>query len=272
MRITTTPSHTPVRRLQLRIIPALGLAGLLAVSVAFAHAEIAQNGNVRVTVTGKISPHSLPRSGTAPIAVTVSGQVATTDESQPPHLNLLKIEINRSGRLDYSGLPVCSLPQIQPASNGRALADCRSALVGQGSFSAILSLPGASPYPTQGRLLVFNGREHGRQVLLGHIYSNKPFSSSYVITFQISNQGHGPYGTTLTANLSKSLGGKRNLTGIEMTLSRLYSYRGVKHSFLSSGCPAPKGVRSALFSLARTSFLFAGKTLTSTLTSTCGVR
>ncbi len=272
MNISTTSTRTPIRRLQLRIVLVLALAGLLAISVAFAQAETTQNGNLRVTVSGKISPHSLPRTGAAPIAVSVAGQVSTTDESQPPHLNLLRIEINRSGRLEYSGLPVCNLPQIQPASNGRALADCRSSLVGKGSFSATLSLPGQAPYPTQGRLLVFNGREHGRQVLLGHIYSSKPFSSSFVITFQISTHRHGPYGTTLTANLSKSLGGKRNLTGIEMTLSRLYSYHGTKHSFLSSGCPAPKGVRSALFSLARTSFLFPGKTLTSTLTSTCGVR
>lgn len=254
------------------ILTASALLTTLALAT-LAQAAITQKENLRVTVTGKLSPHALPRTGAAPVAVSVAGQVSTTDESDPPQLQQLKIEINSHGRLDYSGLPLCRISQIQPASNTRALSACRSALVGQGSFSATLSLPGQAPYPTQGRLLVFNARQGGRQVLLGHIYNFHPFSSSFVITFEISNRRHGTYGTTLTANLTKSLGNKRNLTGIAMTLSRRYAYRGASHSFLSADCPAPKGVRSVLFPLARTSFAFAGNTtLTSTLNSSCGVR
>ena len=84
---------------------------------------------------------------------------------------------------------------------------------------------------------------------------------------------HGTYGTTLTANLTKALGNKRNLTGIEMTLSRRYSYNGKPRSYVSAGCPAPKGFPGVTFPLARTSFSFAGgMKLTSTLTRDCKVR
>jgi hypothetical protein len=236
-------------------------------------ATVTQKGNLRVAVSGKLSPPALPRTGTAPIEVSVAGKVTTTDESPPPQLQLLKIEINSHGRLDYRGLPTCAVDQIQPASNGRALAACRSALVGQGSFAATIALPGSQPYPISGRLLVFNGRSHGHQVLLGHIYSPHPFATSFVITFQISSQGHGTYGTTLTANLTKALGTKRNLTGIEMTLGRRYSDRGKARSYLSAGCPAPKGFGLVSFPLARTTFGFAGgKKLTSILTRSCKVR
>jgi hypothetical protein len=94
-----------------------------------------------------------------------------------------------------------------------------------------------------------------------------------VITFQISAHPHGDYGTTLTANLTNALGNKRNLTGIEMTLSRRYFSRGQSHSFVSAACPAPKGFSSVNFPLARTTFSFAGgETLKSTLNRTCGVR
>jgi hypothetical protein len=94
-----------------------------------------------------------------------------------------------------------------------------------------------------------------------------------VMTFEISSKKHGAYGTTLSANLRQALGTRRNLTGIEMTLARRWSSGGHRHSYLSAGCPAPKGFRGALFPLARTSFAFAGgKRLSSTLMSECRAR
>lgn len=249
------------------------LFALLAAGAVLAHAEIAQKGNLRVVVSAKMSPRRLPRTGTAPISVSVGGKVSTADESQPPPLKQLTIEINRHGHLDYQGLPICTLNDIQPASNGRALAACGAALVGEGKFLGTITLPGSAPYPIEGKLLVFNGKEHGHQVLLGHIYSPHPFATSFVMTFQITNHRHGTYGTTLSADLTKALGKKRNLTGIEMSLSRRYSYRGASHSYLSASCPAPKGFKSAPFPLARTSFAFTDATkLTTTVTSECRVR
>jgi hypothetical protein len=63
------------------------------------------------------------------------------------------------------------------------------------------------------------------------------------------------------------------LTGLQMTLNRRYSAGGRRHSYISSGCPAPKGFPGAVFPLARTSFSFTGgKKLTSTLSSTCKAR
>ncbi len=251
---------------------ALLVLGALALT-ALARAEIVQRGNLRVSVSAKMSPRALPRTGAAPIAVSVTGRVSTTDQSTPPQLKQLTIEINRHGRLDYRGLARCTVAQIQPASDSRALAACRSSLVGQGRFFGTIALPGSAPYPIEGRLLVFNGEEHGHQVLFGHIYSPHPFATSFVMTFQISNNRHGTYGTTLTADIAKALGARRYLTGIEMTLQRRYSSHGKRLSFLSAGCPAPKGFPGATFPLARTSFAFAnGAKLTSTLTSNCKVR
>ncbi len=253
---------------------ALALVLPLVLGTALAAAETVGMGNLEVTVTGSLSPHVLPRSGEAPVAVSVAGHIATTDGSQPPRLEQLKIEINSHGRLDLSGLPTCNVGQIQPASNSRALAACRDAKVGQGSFSGTITLPGSEPYPTNGPMLVFNGgRSHGHQILLGHIYNFHPFSSSFVIIFEVSNHRNGTYGTTLTANMAKALGNKRSLTEIKLTLSRRYSAGGGHHSFISANCPAPAGFRVVSFPLARTMFTFVGnERLTSTLTKTCGVR
>jgi hypothetical protein len=235
--------------------------------------EVTQKGVVRLGVSGKLSPHRLPRSGAAPIAVSVNWKIATTDGSAVPQLKKLGIEINRNGRLDFTGLPICPYERIQTASSARALAACRSALVGDGSFSADIALKGQEPYSTRGRLLVFNGESHGRSVLLGQLYSPHPFATSFVITFAVDKLGHGPYGTALTATLPKALASWGNLTAIDMKLSRRYTYRGERHSFISGSCPAPTGFSGAVFPLSRTSFDFAGgTTLSSTLTDTCKVR
>jgi hypothetical protein len=255
------------------VVLALGATCAQAIITQKGNAIITQKGNLRVKVSGTISPNTLPRTGAAPIAVSVAGQVSTVDQSFPPQLKVLKIEINRNGRLDYQGLPLCAAHEIQPATNERALSACRAALVGQGTFNAYIVLKGQEPYPASGRLLLFNGREGGRQVLLGHIYISQPFASSFLIPFQIAANPHGQYGTTLTADLAKALGARRYLTGIDMTLQRRYSSHGARHSFISAGCPAPKGFPGASFPLARTSFSFAGGAkLSSTLTSNCKAR
>jgi hypothetical protein len=269
MRNTTIASKSA--RLPAALVA--GLVGLLLAGAALARAETVGNGDLLVAVSGELRPHTLPRSGTAPVSVQVGGQISTTDETKPPQLRELEVEINRQGRFDYAGLPTCKISKIQPASDARALANCRSALVGEGTFSGTLTLPGSEPYPIAGRLLVFNGREGGHPVLLGHIYTPQPFGTSFVIRFQITTKKAGTYGTVLTANLASALGEKRSLTAIEMKLSRRFSYRGARRSYLSAGCPAPKGFRSAPYKLARTTFSFAdGRKLTTVLNRTCGAR
>jgi hypothetical protein len=240
---------------------------------ATSSAKIVQRGPLRLTVDGKLSPRTLPRTGVAPIAVSVDWSMTTTDGSAVPKLEKLRLDINRHGRFDFAGLPTCPYDRIQPASSSRALANCRVALVGEGSFTAEIALSGQEAYATQGRLLVFNGQSHGKPVLLGHIYSAHPFATSFVIVFDMKKLGHGTYGSALSATLPKALASWGNLTGIEMTLSRRYGYRGRRHSFINAGCPAPAGFSKAIFPLARTSFDFGGgERLSSVFTDTCRAR
>jgi Divergent InlB B-repeat domain len=235
--------------------------------------EIVQNGTLRLTVEGKLSPKRLPRKGVAPIAVSIGGEISTIDGTLPPQLKSMRIELNRHGRLDYRGLPTCDYGRIQPGSTSRALANCRPSLVGRGRFSAIITLAGQEPYETDGRLLVFNATKKGKPVLYGHIYSPRPFANSFVIVFEIQKLKGGKYGTALNATPPPAFKRWGNLTGLSMTLERNFSYQGERHSYISAGCPAPKGFPGALFALARTSFDFVGgKRLTSVLTEDCKVR
>lgn len=232
-------------------------------------AEIVQKRGVRVRFDGKLTPRSLPRHGMAPVGIAVDAEIAPTGDTAPPKLSKIAIAINRNGQFTTQGLPVCSLDQIQPSTTANALAACRGSLVGEGHFSANVKLPQQSPFPSAGKVLAFNGRLHGKPAILAHIYGTQPAPTSTVLPFLIRGS-HGTYGTVLEAALPQATGDWGYVTGLKMTLRRHFNYRGEGRSYLSAGCPAPPGFSSAAFSLARTSFVFAGgPTLVSVLNRSC---
>lgn len=227
---------------------------------------------MRVSVKGKMTPQSLPRTGSAPVTVSFAGHIASTEASGPPQLEKIAIAINRHGHLFRRGLPLCRLGRIDPSTTAEALSACGSSLIGEGSFSANVKIPEQSPFPSQGKVLAFNGRLRGRPAIFAHIYGTKPVPASFVLPFSIKGS-RGTFGTLLEASLPHVTGDWGYVTGIGMSLDRRFSFRGKQHSYLSAGCPAPEGFTRVIFPLARTSFSFAGGlTLTSTLTRSCRVR
>jgi hypothetical protein len=124
-----------------RLVLVLGLLAATGTS-ALAQAELIQKDGVRIDVSGQLSPQRLPRQGSAPIAVSVGGQIEPIGAGVVPTLKTLKIDLNRNGRIDSKGLPVCPYDAIQPASSRRALQACRSSLVGRGSSPSKSRSPG----------------------------------------------------------------------------------------------------------------------------------
>lgn len=250
---------------------ALGLLLALA-AVAVAAAVVVQAEGVRITVLSQIMPVKLPRSEPAPIAVFVAGHLATPGGTIPPQLQRLDIEVNRHGVLRSRGLPVCHPRQVQATSTERALANCGEALVGSGQFWAHIILPEQVPYPTQGRLLIFNGRRQGKPVLLAQIYTSNPFDSSFLVEFSIRRISRGPYGTELSAAFPEALGEWGYVDRIKLTLRRKYRYLGQELSYFNAACPAPKPAKRASFPLAHVTFFFAeAEKIGATVNKSCGV-
>lgn len=230
---------------------------------------IEQRRGVRVGFDGKLTPHVLPRHGTAPVGIVVDARISATGGEDPPQLRRITIAINRNGHFTSTGLPVCRVDQIQPSTTDGALSACRRSLVGEGRFSANVKLPQQSPFPSAGKVLAFNGKVNGKPAILAHIYGTKPAPTSTVLPFLL-RKGHGTYGTTLEASLPQATGSWGYVTGLRMNLRRRFTYHGHSRSFLSAGCPAPAGFPSAAFPLAKTSFAFAGNlTLDAVLNRTC---
>jgi len=245
------------RALALLISAAVLTTALSSISSA----EVSQKNGVRVAVTGALSPKRLPRKGSAPVAVSVKGEISAKSASVLPQLQHLSIAINSAGHLDVAGIPHCRINHINPSTNQEALAACKSSLVGEGTFSANVVLPEQSPFPSKGKLLAFNGQIGRKPAIFAHIYGTKPIPTSYVFAFRVKQQ-KGTYGTILETDFPKATGEWGYVTGIELNLN--------KKRFLTAGCPAPKGFSKASFPLMRTDFAFAGGlSLTNTLNRSC---
>jgi hypothetical protein len=250
------------------------VAAFLAVAfVATATAATVQVGGLRLSATGQIIPYKLPRDKKAPISVFIAGHVGTTDGSLPPQLQRMVVKVNRHGSLRTAGLPTCTLKQLHPTSTDQALANCGDALVGSGRFWASVVFPEQRPYPTRGRLLVFNGEQNGKPALFAHIYTTDPFNTSFVIPFAIEHIHDGQFGTQLTASFPRALGEWGFVDRIKLTMRRKFRFHGKQQSYFTASCPAPSGASVTSFQLANASFFFDGrKPITIGIVKNCGVK
>jgi hypothetical protein len=252
---------------------ALGAAVALFLALALpARAELVEHGGLFVNFKGGLEPTELPRTSRAPIGVSVVGVVKTLSGERPPALRRIVIALNRGGVLDAQGLPRCRRDQIKAASASDALAACRDALVGTGSYLARTAFPEQGAFPSNGKILAFNAVVDGHQAILAHVYGTDPVPITRIIVFDITRTG-GTYGTVLSGELPVSVNRYGYVKRIGLSLFRRYSYRGHPRSYLSAACPAPAGFPAAVFPFARASMSFAdGRTLSSTLTRSCRVR
>lgn len=245
---------------------------VFAAVASLAHAELTARGDLFIKFSGGIAPNALPREARAPISVRMSGVIRTLSGARPPSVRRIGIAINRGGRIDSRGLPVCERHEIEPSSSQEALARCRGALVGTGAYVADIAFPEQDAFRSRGRILAFNAVVDGEEAILAHIYGSNPVPITRIIVFRIRETG-GTYGTILAGSLPQSLIRWGYLKSISLDLRRTYTYRGQRRSYLSAACAAPAGFSGAVFPFARASMAFEdGRTLSSVLTRSCRVR
>jgi hypothetical protein len=248
------------------LLVALGAAGA-------AQAEVEQQGEVIVAFDGGISPHSLPRTGLAPVAVTIDSSFKSAQGTDPPpQLKTISIGINRAGKIYDRGLPTCKVRKIQPTTISAARRICGGAIVGSGHIQVRVHLANQPPFTFTGPMLVFHAKPSGGdRRLLAQVYGRKP-PSAFVLNFRIV-EGPGEFGTTIKTALPKSADKWAYVTGFDMKLRRIYNYQGQKHSYLSAGCAAPAGFPGAIYKFAQANFGFAsGEHVDETLVRDCTVR
>jgi hypothetical protein len=226
-------------------------------------------GNLVVAFEGTISPSKLPRTGTAPVGVQMGGKIKTTDRSAPPKLERIILEINRHGQLQTKGLPTCSLGKLRSISSQGAKRACGDSLIGSGSVTSRVSLPGQGPFSSIGKLQAFNGRRKGKMAIFAQVASGAPLPLTYVIDFEVKKRG-GEFATQLVGTMPPIASEYGFISAFNLLLRRQYSFHGEKLSYASAGCPAPSGFNQINFPFAKASFQFAdGRVLSSKLVRKC---
>lgn len=250
---------------------AIALLVTLALAGA-AQAEVEKSGDIIVSFDGGILPRALPRTGTAPVAVSVEGNFKTANhKGDPAQLQTIAIGINEEGKLYDHGLPTCRVRKIQPTTIKAAHEICGDAIVGSGHVSVRVHLTGQKPFLFKGPMLVFHAKRlNGQRRLLAQVYGKKP-PSAFVLTFKVRQQ-KGTFGTVIQTKLPKPAEKWAYVTHFDMKLHRLYEYRGKQRSFVSAGCAAPSGFPGAVYAFAHAKFGFdEGIEVSSTLIRNCRV-
>ncbi len=257
----------------MRRVGLVGLALLVVLAVAsVARGEFKREGNILVHIEGGISPASLPRTGMAPVAVSLDSTFKTADGSDPPpQLRTIAVGINHGGKIFDRGLPTCRVRRIQPTTIKAARRICGNAIVGSGHVQVQVHLANQPTFTFKGPLLVFHARPaNGHRRLLAQVYGRKP-PSAFVLNFNVLEK-QGTFGTVIKTTLPKPARQWAYVTHFDMKLRRVYTYEGQKHSFISAGCPAPEGFPGAVYPFARANFGFAeNKHVVETLIRECTV-
>jgi len=238
-----------------------------------AQAERNGEGDLVVTFDTAMHPTRLPRQTVAPVAVRVAGdvQLASGNTAQLPQLRTISVAINRQGRLFDRGLPICHVGEIEPASERAARRVCGGSIVGSGHVTLQARIPTQPLFTVKAKLLAFNGpRRSGDKLILAQAYARKP-PGAFVLSFRVSRRP-GLFGTVMSTTLPRRTQHWAYLTHFDMTLHRIYTFRGQPRSYISAACSAPAGFDTVLFPFARATYDFAnGQSLTTTAAQSCRV-
>jgi len=254
-----------------RIVAGAALVTLV-LGVGFARGLPIQKEGIRVRANAEFAPRTLPGNRLAPVTVQVGGRIEAVDGSAPPVLAKLSIAINRASRISVAGLPTCTAARLQQTTSHAALASCRPALVGNGSFAADVDFPEDHTVSVSGRALAFNARVGKRPGILLHFYVSSPVKAALILPLTITHR-KGELGTVLSAHVPTLAAGLGHITELHLKLGRRYSYRGERRGFLNARCAAPPGFTGGPFQLAELSLDFVGgKHVDGTIERACRVR
>jgi hypothetical protein len=187
------------------VVAAVALA--LAVS-ATAYGVDAVIGPLQVSTTATMLPRELPKRGGAPITLTSVTRVKTTDGSTPPTLDTIKFLIDKHGTVNSDAFPVCQPARLKEATPAQARQRCGGALVGKGTGTALVTMPGRAPFEISSPVSFFNAPPTGgKPTLIAHAYETVPTPQALVVPILIERIGAGRYGYRVEIEMPEIAGG-----------------------------------------------------------------
>jgi hypothetical protein len=202
-----------------------------------ATALIVRVADLILDAEGGFTPTALPKRHDAPITIYGRGKVSTVSGELPPVVKTIEIEFDRHGHVDTTGLPVCQPGQLQSTTVSAARSRCPGSIVGKGFGHAVVTFPEQRPIPVSSPLTLFNGpRKHGNPTVLAHAYTTVPVPTTFVVPIEIERIDNGVYGYRTSAEIPKIAGGAGHPISGNLTVSRHWTYKGARHSYVNARC------------------------------------
>ncbi|HEY2715959.1 MAG TPA: hypothetical protein VGI73_07035 [Solirubrobacterales bacterium] len=222
------------RRLRISLLLA-ALVALLAAASAYAiRAEI---GKTVVSATAEMQPRDLPAHGGAPVTLTTTTRIGTKDGSLPPALKTLTFELDKNGFIETKGLPTCTLAKLEGTTPQQARSRCAKALVGKGTGTARVQMPGAAATKMTSPLSFFNAPPTGgRPTIIAHAYETIPKPKTLLLPIVIEKIHDGRYGFRAEVELPEIAEGHGAPILAQATLGVTYEHGGRTVGYINARC------------------------------------
>jgi hypothetical protein len=254
-----------VRKNVLRTPLVIGVVLVAALAcAAVAVAVTTQIGNLKVSATAEFEPRQFPEHGTLPAQFSSIVRINSVDGEQPPALSALIFEFDKHGKLNFNGVPTCTVAKLEGTTPEEARKRCAGALLGTGTGKARVEMPGKAPFTISSPISIFNAPpEGGKPTLIAHAYETVPSPQALLAPFTIEKISHGRYGYRAEVKLPPIAAGAGAAILAEASFGRTYKLHGKKVGYVEAEC---SGGRLQVFG----KLVFAdGSHLQSLLTSPC---
>jgi hypothetical protein len=238
------------------------VAGLVCGAVAYA--VTSQIGNLKVSATAEFQPRAFPEHGTLPATFGSIVRIKSVNGEQPPALKTIVFEFDKHGKLNFEGMPTCTMAKLEGTTPAEARKVCASSLLGTGVGKARVQIEGKPAFTISSPISVFNAPpQGGKAALIAHAYETIPSPQALLVPFTVEKIDHGRYGYRAEVELPPIAGGAGSAILAETSFGRTYTRHGHKVGYAEAEC---SGGRLQVYG----KLIFAeGSFLPSLLTSPC---
>jgi hypothetical protein len=212
-------------------------AAVAVVGAATAYAIKAEFGKTVVSATAEMQPRALPVHGGAPVQISTVTRITTKDGSMPSPLKTLSFELDKNGFIETKGLPTCTLAKLENTTPQQARSRCAKALVGKGTGTARVQLPGMAPTKETSPLSFFNGPPSGgRPTIIAHAYETLPKPKTLLVPIVVERVHDGRYGFRANVELPEIAEGHGAAILAEATLGVTHKHAGREVGYINARC------------------------------------
>jgi hypothetical protein len=216
---------------------ALALLAVGLVGGATAYAVTTQIGNLKVSATAEFQPRAFPKGKMLPATFGSIVRIKTVNGEQPPALKTLIFEIDKHGRINFKGLPACTVAKLEGTTPDEARKRCAGALLGTGIGKARVDLPGKASFTMTSPISIFNAPpEGGKPALIAHAYETVPSPQALLVPFTVEKVNHGRYGYRAEIELPPIAGGDGSAILAEASFGRTFKLHGRKVGYAEAEC------------------------------------